>query len=73
MKRTSILALSLLTACSNTPLPSTAIPDPSDPTAATVESSYSSVLAGTASHRPVQPKPWRELNDRVAPIAGGRQ
>jgi len=73
MYRTALLALSLLGACSDTPLPSPSAADPSDPSGVTLERPYRSVLAGTATHTAVGPKSWRELNDSVAPKAGGRQ
>ncbi len=31
---------------------------------------YQSVMAGTAAHVPVGLKPWRELNEEVAPRPG---
>jgi len=61
----------LLAGCSHAPLLQTVSPDPADPEAVTVTQPYQPVMAGTASHAPVGLKPWRELNDSVAP-AGGR-
>ena len=61
----------LLAACSNAPLPQAVSPDPADPEAVTITKPYQPVMAGTASHTPVGLKPWRELNDSVAP-GGGR-
>jgi hypothetical protein len=73
MKRIGFLLLAgFLTACGQTPLPAAATPDPSDPNTPTVEAPYRPVLAGTAAHRPVAPKSWRELNERVAPKVGRR-
>lgn len=57
----------LLTGCSSTPLPQAVSPDPADPEGATITQPYQPVMAGTAPHTPVGLKPWRELNDRVAP------
>jgi hypothetical protein len=57
----------LLAGCSSTPLPQAVSPDPADPEAVTIIQPYQPVMAGTASHTPVGLKPWRELNDRVAP------
>ena len=57
----------LLAGCSSTPLPQAVSPDPADPEGATITQPYQPVMAGTASHTPVGLKPWRELNDRVAP------
>jgi hypothetical protein len=73
MKRTMLLLLAaLLAACAETPLPSAATPDPSDPASPTLDAPYKPVLAGTAAHGPVAPKSWREMNERVAPPAGRR-
>jgi hypothetical protein len=57
----------LLAGCSSTPLPQAVSPDPADPEGATITQPYKPVMAGTAPHTPVGLKPWRELNDRVAP------
>ena len=60
----------LLAGCSSTPLPQAVSPDPADPAdpdAATITQPYQPVMAGTAPHTPAGLKPWRELNDRVAP------
>ena len=57
----------LLSGCSNAPLPQAVSPDPADPEAVTVTQPYRPVMAGTAAHTPVGLKPWRELNDSVAP------
>jgi hypothetical protein len=42
-------------------------PDPSDPSARVPPASYRSTIAGYASQRPVEPRSWREQNERVAP------
>jgi hypothetical protein len=42
-------------------------PDPSDPNARVRPVSYRSAIAGYASQRPVEPRSWREQNERVAP------
>ena len=60
----------LLAGCSDAPLPQTMSPDPADPEAVTINRPYQPVMAGTASHTPVGLKPWRELNDSVAPGSG---
>jgi hypothetical protein len=57
----------LLAACNSAPLPQAVSPDPADPEAPTITQPYRPVMAGTASHTPVGLKPWRELNDSVAP------
>ena len=73
MKRIIPLLLGgLLAACSTSPLPATSTPDPGDSSTPVVEKPYQPVLAGTAAHRPVAPKSWRELNDGVAPSAARR-
>lgn len=41
--------------------------DPSDPAARTAPAAYRSVTRGYESRRPVEPAPWRERNDSVAP------
>ncbi|WP_296326840.1 hypothetical protein [Reyranella sp.] len=47
--------------------------DASSPDAAIIGTPYQPVMSGTAPHAPVGLKPWRELNDRVAPAAGRSQ
>ena len=42
-------------------------PDPSDPTAHAPTTAYRTVLGRYESQRPVEPAPWRQQNDRVAP------
>jgi hypothetical protein len=62
----------LLAACSAAPLPeAVSSPDPANPAAPVSATPYRPVLAGTAAHVPVGLKPWRELNEEVAP-GGGR-
>lgn len=61
---------SAVAGCSPAPLPQAASPDPADPQAPTAATPYKPVLAGTAAFTPVGLKPWRELNDSVAPGAG---
>jgi len=57
----------LTSACLSTPERPTAGRDPADPAARTPATTYRSVLGGYVSQRPVEPAPWREQNDRVAP------
>lgn len=45
--------------------------DPSSATARTKPVRYTPVTAGTNVYRPVEPKPWLEQNDQVAPKAEG--
>lgn len=74
MKSLSILILALAgTACSAPPLPELSSTDASSPEAPAVGAPYQPVMSGTAPHVPVGLKPWRELNDRVAPGAGRSQ
>lgn len=71
MKSLSILVLALAgAACSAPPLPELSPADASSPDVPTVAAPYQPVMSGTAPHVPVGLKPWRELNDRVAPGAG---
>lgn len=60
----------IVSGCSAAPLPELSSPDPADPQAPAAAMPYKPVLAGTAAHVPVGLKPWRELNDSVAPGAG---
>jgi len=66
----AVLALGVAS-CAAPPLPELSPTDASSSDAPTVATPYQPVLSGTASHMPVGLKPWRELNDRVAP-GGGR-
>lgn len=61
----SAAAALLLAGCSTQlPLP-VAGRDPSDPAVSVPTVRYSSVTAGTADYRPVEPKPWLEQNKGV--------
>ena len=60
----------LVSACASSALPQEPTPNPSDPQAPAAAVPYQPVMAGTAPHVPVGLKPWRELNDSVAPGAG---
>lgn len=58
----------LLTACSvNVPPDIISDTDPSSPTAPVKPVRYVPVTAGTVDYRPVEPKPWIEQNQQVAP------
>lgn len=57
----------LLAGCLQAPLPPLAGKDPSDPRARVPRVGYRPVLGSYASRRPVEPTPWREQNERVAP------
>lgn len=72
MKFLVLSALALfVSACSSAPLPELSPTDAASPDAPIVAAPYQPVMAGTAAHVPVGLKPWRELNDSVAP-AGSR-
>lgn len=45
-------------------------PDPADGKSAVMPTAYKAVTAGTANYQPVEPKSWREMNERVAPRVG---
>ncbi|MCW5736979.1 MAG: hypothetical protein KIS73_22830 [Enhydrobacter sp.] len=64
----AMLALAVA-ACAAPLLPEPSPADASSPEAPAVASPYQPVMAGTAPHLPVGLKPWRELNDSVAPPA----
>lgn len=70
MKFPLFLVLTLgVAACNSPPLPELESSGPSSPEAPTVALPDRPVMAGTAAHTPVGLKPWRELNDSVAPGA----
>jgi hypothetical protein len=61
-----------LAGCDGAPLPViTSGPDAADPRTAGRAATYTPVTAGTVHHQPVEPKSWRDMNERVAPRAGG--
>ncbi len=68
----TVLALGVA-GCAAQPLPELSPTDASSPEAPTLAAPYQPVMSGTAPHVPVGLKPWRELNDRVAPGAGRSQ
>jgi hypothetical protein len=57
-------------ACSSAALPELSPTDAASPDAPVVSVPYQTVMAGTAQHVPVGLKPWREVNDSVAPRGG---
>lgn len=66
-----LLAIGGLTSSLGGCLPTTvplAGADPADPAAKVAGVRYRSTVAPYTSLRPVQPSPWREQNDRVAPV-----
>ncbi|MBI3435097.1 MAG: hypothetical protein HY056_08480 [Proteobacteria bacterium] len=62
----AILLAALAAGCAAPPLPYSGA-DPADPQASVPPARYRSSVAGYVSRRPVEPAPWRERNDRVAP------
>jgi len=65
----ALAAMAIATAlagCAQTS-PRFAGPDPSDPLTQVRPATYRSVVAPYTSQRPVEPSPWRDQNDRVAP------
>jgi hypothetical protein len=66
-----VVALSALTsACVATPSAPYTGADPSDPSVRVPSANYRSTLGRYTSQRPVEPAPWREQNERVAPRSG---
>lgn len=64
----SVLTLCLVTAaCATAPDRLHAGPDPSEPSVRVPAVGYRPVVSGYVSQRPVEPAPWRQQNDRVAP------
>jgi hypothetical protein len=61
-----LLAL-LLAGCTDAPRLPVAGPDPSDPGARAPRVGYRSTIGSYKSQRPVEPAPWGEQNERVAP------
>ena len=59
----------VLQACSETRAEPVSRPDPSKPQVRVPATPYRPVTGGYVSRRPVEPLPWRERNDRVAPPA----
>lgn len=63
-----LAAVALLTqGCAPTPPRPSLGADPSDSDARVPPAAYRSVLGDYSSQRPVEPTPWRERNERVAP------
>jgi hypothetical protein len=63
----TVPVLALLLAGCDPPAPPLAGPDPSDPGARAPRVGYRSTIAPYKSQRPVEPGPWDEQNQRVAP------
>jgi hypothetical protein len=60
-------ALALLAACTDAPRAPVAGADPSDPGARAPRVDYRSTIGSYKSQRPVEPGPWGEQNQGVAP------
>lgn len=61
-------AVSLLIAgCTQTAVAPLAAKDPADPGARVPRVGYRGKLGSYTSQRPVEPSPWRQQNERVAP------
>lgn len=67
MKPITLAAAAVILAACSTPPAILSGTDPSDPAAPVPRVDYVPVTAGTAEYRPVEPKPWVEQNERVAP------
>ena len=63
----ALLLCLLCGACFSMPERPVAGADPADPNVRASATAYRPVLGGYVSQRPVDPAPWREQNDRVAP------
>lgn len=57
----------LAAACATEPARLVAGADPADPAAPVPATAHRPALEGYVSQRPVDPAPWREQNERVAP------
>jgi hypothetical protein len=57
----------LLAGCADPPRSPAAGPNPADPSARAPRVDYRSTVGGYKSQRPVDPAPWVEQNERVAP------
>jgi hypothetical protein len=65
----AFILAALMQACARTPTSPFVGADPSDPSVRTPAAGYRSTIAPYASRRPVEPAPWREQNERLAPPA----
>lgn len=65
--KTIVIAIALLLAACKPVSAPYAGADPADPSVAVPPARYQSTLGGYLRQRPVEPAPWREQNERVAP------
>jgi hypothetical protein len=63
----AVCALACLGGCSAAPPSAFAGPDPADPSARAPSATYRPVTGDYRSGRPVDPQPWSEQNQGVAP------
>jgi hypothetical protein len=63
----ALIVAGLLGGCTEAPMAPVAGADPSDPGASAPRVGYRSTIAPYKSQRPVDPAPWGEQNQRVAP------
>lgn len=63
----AVCLLALLAAACTAPTQPFHGPDPSDPQVQVSAVGYRSTIGSYTSQRPVEPLPWREQNERVAP------
>jgi hypothetical protein len=59
--------LLMLAGCADAPRVPAAGPDPADPGARAARVGYRPTVGGYSSQRPVEPAPWGEQNESVAP------
>lgn len=57
----------LVSGCSGLPSAPLAGPDPADSSVPVASVGYRSTIGSYTRQRPVEPAPWREQNERVAP------
>jgi hypothetical protein len=70
---TLMILVALAQGCAGPPASPLVGPDPSDPAVGRRAVSYRSTVAPYVSRRPVEPKPWREQSQQVAPLAKPQQ
>jgi len=68
----AVLVAAFASGCARTPLPDPLpMRSPADPTSETVRVPAGGTLADYTHRQPVDPAPWRRLNDEQAPGRGG--
>jgi hypothetical protein len=71
MKPVLLTALAVIVSACSSPPVILAGADPADPSSRVPGSRYMPVTSGTLDYRPIDPKPWVEQNQGVAPKSGG--